>query len=147
MRQDQDSSRRQWFQQLEQATHQSSVALSELIDHLAFNADGLIPVITQDAESKTVLMHAWMNKTALLSTLDTGFVTYWSRSRQQLWKKGESSGHFQQLISMAVDCDGDTLLCLVQQTGPACHTGRPNCFYLAVDSQKQTVVVQGNAGQ
>jgi len=75
------------------------------------------------------LMHAWMNAQALALTLETGNVTYWSRSRQSLWRKGETSGHTQRLVEAFVDCDGDTLLLKVDQTGPACHTGAPNCFF------------------
>jgi phosphoribosyl-AMP cyclohydrolase len=117
------------------------------INELAFNQDGLIPVITQDAESKNVLMFAWINRESLEVTLDTGRMTYWSRSRQQLWKKGESSGHIQSLVSMSFDCDGDCILCLVDQAGPACHTGRPNCFYLSVNADDNKVVVVGDMPQ
>ena len=99
---------------------------------VAYNSDGLIPVIAQDATSKNVLMMAWMNKEALRLTLETREVTYWSRSRQKLWRKGETSGHVQKLVSLALDCDGDTILIMVNQTGPACHTGAENCFFKEV---------------
>ncbi|MBM7067697.1 phosphoribosyl-AMP cyclohydrolase [Actibacterium sp. 188UL27-1] len=99
---------------------------------LTFDAVGLIPVIAQDAASHEVLMMAWMNAQAVARTLETGRVTYWSRSRQAFWVKGETSGHIQELIEMRLDCDRDCLLVLVRQTGPACHTGRRTCFYTAV---------------
>jgi len=99
---------------------------------LAFDARGLIPAIAQDATSGEVLMMAWMNAEAVARTLGTGRVTYWSRSRQAFWIKGESSGHVQHLVEMRVDCDRDCLLLLVDQTGPACHTNRRSCFYTAV---------------
>lgn len=96
---------------------------------LTFDARGLIPAIAQDAASGEVLMMAWMNAEAVARTLATGRVTYWSRSRAAFWVKGETSGHVQELVSMAVDCDRDCLLVQVKQTGPACHTGRRSCFY------------------
>jgi phosphoribosyl-AMP cyclohydrolase len=86
-------------------------------------------------------MLAWMNKAALSETLATGYVTYWSRSRNQRWVKGETSGHTQELVSLSIDCDGDAILCQVNQTGAACHTGRKHCFYLQVDTQRQIVRV------
>lgn len=94
-----------------------------------FNADGLVPVIAQSAATGVVLMLAWMNRTTLEETLSTGHVTYWSRSRQKVWRKGESSGNVQRLVEAFVDCDGDTLLLKVDQLGPACHTGAPACFF------------------
>lgn len=99
---------------------------------LKYNADGLIPAIAQEAETGEVLMMAWMNAGAVERTLNTGCVTYWSRSRQSFWVKGETSGHVQELVDFRVDCDRDCLLVLVKQTGPACHTNRRNCFYTAV---------------
>jgi phosphoribosyl-AMP cyclohydrolase len=99
---------------------------------LLFNEAGLVPVIAQDDVSGEVLMMAWMNVDALKRTLDTGRVTYWSRSRQAFWIKGESSGHVQELVDLRVDCDRDCLLVRVRQTGPACHTNRRSCFYTAV---------------
>lgn len=94
-----------------------------------FNADGLVPVIAQSATTGAVLMLAWMNRATLEETLSTGHVTYWSRSRQKVWRKGESSGNIQRLVEAFVDCDGDTLLLKVDQLGPACHTGAPACFF------------------
>ena len=101
-------------------------------ESLAFNDKGLIPAIAQDADSGEVLMMAWMNAEAVARTLETGRVTYWSRSRQAFWVKGESSGHVQELVDLRVDCDRDCILLLVRQTGPACHTNRRTCFYTAV---------------
>ncbi len=99
---------------------------------LKFNEAGLIPAIAQDEETGEVLMMAWMNAQSIERTLDTGRVTYWSRSRQAFWVKGESSGHAQELVDFRVDCDRDCLLIVVKQTGPACHTNRRSCFYTAV---------------
>jgi phosphoribosyl-AMP cyclohydrolase len=99
---------------------------------LTFNDAGLIPAIAQDATSREVLMLAWMNADSIAQTLATGRVTYWSRSRQAFWIKGETSGNVQKLVDFRFDCDQDCLLVLVDQTGPACHTGRRDCFYRAV---------------
>lgn len=99
---------------------------------LKFDADGLIPCIAQDADNGDVLMMAWMNASAVVRTLDTGRVTYWSRSRQAYWIKGETSGNVQELVDLRVDCDRDCLLALVRQTGPACHTNRRSCYYTAL---------------
>ena len=137
--------KRAYFEELEQASDNTSINLSEVIDKLAFNEQGLIPAITQDANTKDVLMFAWMNRESLELTLSTKRVTYWSRSRKQLWIKGETSGHTQELISMSFDCDGDVILCEVNQSGAACHTGRPDCFYLKVDIEQQKVVISGDA--
>ena len=100
--------------------------------NLTFNDQGLIPAIAQEAATGEVLMMAWMNSEAVRRTLESGRVTYWSRSRQAFWVKGETSGHVQELVELRVDCDRDCLLVLVRQTGPACHTGRRSCFYTAV---------------
>ncbi len=101
-----------------------------LLAAVAWNADGLVPAIAQDAASGAVLMLAWMNREALALTLAERRAVYWSRSRQKLWRKGEESGHVQHLRDIRLDCDGDTLLLLVEQVGGiACHTGRPNCFF------------------
>lgn len=105
---------------------------NDIIAKLKFNEQGLIPAIAQQHDTKEVLMLAWMNADSIRETLATGQVTYWSRSRQALWRKGESSGHTQKLVEFRYDCDADTLLLLVDQTGPACHTNRPNCFFYAV---------------
>lgn len=99
---------------------------------LVYNDAGLIPAIAQDETSGEVLMMAWMNAEAVARTLGTRKVTYWSRSRQSFWVKGESSGHVQELVDFRVDCDRDCLLVVVRQTGPACHTNRRSCFYTAV---------------
>jgi len=99
---------------------------------LKYNDAGLIPAIAQDAQSGEVLMMAWMNAESVARTLETGKVTYWSRSRQSFWVKGESSGHAQALVDFRYDCDEDCILVLVNQTGPACHTNRRSCFYRAV---------------
>lgn len=109
-------------------------ALSLVLENLAFDEKGLIPVIAQDHRSRDVLMMAWMNREAIERTLASGDMTYWSRSRSRLWRKGETSGHHQRLKTMRIDCDGDTLLCDVEQHGAACHTGRQTCFYLQVDA-------------
>ena len=101
-------------------------------DTLSYNAAGLIPAIAQEAATGEVLMMAWMNAAAVARTLESGRVTYWSRSRQAFWVKGESSGHVQELVEMRVDCDRDCLLLQVRQTGPACHTNRRSCFYTAL---------------
>ena len=98
---------------------------------LVYDAAGLIPCIAQD-EDGAVLMMAWMNAEAVARTLDTGRVTYWSRSRQAFWIKGQTSGHVQELVDLRVDCDRDCLLAVVRQTGPACHTNRRSCFYTSV---------------
>jgi phosphoribosyl-AMP cyclohydrolase len=100
-----------------------------LLDGVRFDAAGLVPVITQDHRTGEVMMMAWMNRASLVETLKTGRLCYWSRSRQELWRKGDTSGHVQHLIEMRLDCDGDTLLALIEQTGAACHTGASNCFY------------------
>ncbi|WBU57953.1 phosphoribosyl-AMP cyclohydrolase [Paracoccus sediminicola] len=108
---------------------------------LRFDANGLIPAIAQDAESGDVLMMAWMNEESVRRSLDSGRVTYWSRSRQSFWVKGESSGHVQKLIELRVDCDSDCLLVLVEQQGPACHTNRRSCFYTAIRDGKEVEIL------
>ncbi|MDB6179760.1 phosphoribosyl-AMP cyclohydrolase [Paracoccus fistulariae] len=108
---------------------------------LTYDARGLIPAIAQDAETAEVLMMAWMNAEAVARTLATGRVTYWSRSRQSFWIKGESSGHIQELVEMRVDCDGDALLVLLRQTGPACHTNRRSCFYTAIREGEEVEIM------
>jgi phosphoribosyl-AMP cyclohydrolase len=100
-----------------------------LIDAIKFNEAGLVPAIAQDATTGRVLMMAWMNEEAVRATLATGFAHYYSRSRQKQWQKGESSGHVQKIVDIYLDCDGDTLLLTIEQTGPACHTNRASCFY------------------
>ena len=115
-------------------------------ESLKWNADGLIPAVAQDAQSGEVLMLAWMNAEALTRTLETGRVTYWSRSRQAFWVKGESSGHVQELVEMRIDCDRDCLLLLINQTGPACHTNRRSCFYTALRDWEETEIMAPMAG-
>jgi phosphoribosyl-AMP cyclohydrolase len=112
-----------------------------ILDRIAFNSDGLVPVIAQQHDTGEVLMLAWMSREAVAETLETGRVCYWSRSRQALWRKGESSGQVQRLISLRLDCDGDTLLVLVDQTGVACHTGRRTCFFTDVEDGSETAPV------
>ena len=102
------------------------------LSDIKFNKDGLIPVIAQCVNSGTVLMMAWMNEEALKKTIDTNDMYYFSRSRQKLWQKGETSGHFQKLIELRLDCDNDTILALIEQTGAACHTGTKSCFFKTI---------------
>lgn len=109
-----------------------------MIDAVAFNESGLVPVIAQDAISKQVLMVAWMNREALQETIDTGRAVYYSRSRSRLWRKGEESGHVQNVKELRLDCDSDVILMQVEQVGGiACHTGRAHCFYKKLDAQGQ----------
>ncbi len=115
---------------------------TKISDAIAFNADGLVPAIAQQHDTGEVLMMAWMNADSIADTLATGRVCYWSRSRGKLWRKGETSGHEQHLTEMRIDCDGDTLLLLVDQTGPACHTNRHNCFYRAVRDGKLATIAE-----
>src|ERR1044071_1915738 len=102
-------------------------------EHLKFNADGLIPAIVQEQSPGRVLMMAWMNRASLEKTLETGKTHFWSRSRQKFWMKGETSGHVQQVRDVAFDCDGDTLLIQVEQTGAACHEGYKSCFFRSAE--------------
>lgn len=108
---------------------------------LVYNEKGLIPAIAQEAETGEVLMMAWMNAEAVMQTLDTRRVTYWSRSRQSFWVKGESSGHTQELVEFRVDCDRDCVLVRVRQIGPACHTNRRSCFYTSVENGAEVEVM------
>lgn len=107
-------------------------ATDAVLAAIRFDANGLVPAIAQQHDSGEVLMMAWMNSDSVRETLATGRVCYYSRSRKALWRKGETSGQTQHLKDLRVDCDGDTLLLLVHQVGVACHTGRRNCFFLAV---------------
>lgn len=107
----------------------TQLAPDQFIANVKFDAQGLVTTVAQDAKDGRVLMVAWMNRDALTRTLTTRDVTYWSRSRSELWRKGETSGHTQRLVEAWIDCDGDTLLLKVDQTGPACHTGEPTCFF------------------
>jgi phosphoribosyl-AMP cyclohydrolase len=105
------------------------------IDGVAWNADGLVPAVAQDAKSGEVLMLAWMNREALAKTVETGEAVYWSRSRRRLWRKGEESGHVQKVRELRLDCDADTVLLQVEQLGGiACHTGRESCFYRKLEN-------------
>lgn len=104
-------------------------------DNVKFDEKGLVPVVVQDVKTNSVLMLAYMNRESLLITLETGNMTYFSRSRQKLWRKGETSGHYQTLKEMKIDCDGDTLLAIVSQEGPACHTGNYSCFFESLYGQ------------
>ncbi len=105
--------------------------MNPLLTAIAFNADGLVPAIAQQHDTGEILMMAWMNAAAVEETLATGQACYFSRSRNRLWRKGETSGQTQKLIELRLDCDGDTILLLVEQTGVACHTGRRSCFFRA----------------
>lgn len=107
---------------------------------LRYDEKGLIPCVAQDHASGEVLMLAWMNRAALEQTLATGKVTYWSRSRSAFWVKGETSGHHQKLVELRVDCDRDSLLVLVEQEGPACHTNRRSCFYTAIRNGAEVIL-------
>ncbi len=107
-------------------------AIDEALAALTFDAQGLVPAIAQQHETGEVLMMAWMDRNAVAETMRTGRVCYWSRSRKAPWRKGDTSGHIQTLVDLRIDCDGDTLLVLVDQQGVACHTGRHNCFFRAV---------------
>jgi len=111
----------------------STAFVEDFIKQLTFNEDGLIPAIAQQHDTGEVLMMAWMNEVSIRESLSNNRVCYWSRSRQKLWRKGESSGQIQMLKGFRIDCDADTLLLEVDQTGPACHTGRRSCFYRVVD--------------
>ena len=102
-----------------------------LLDAIAWNAAGLVPAVAQQHDTGEVLMLAWMDRAAVEATLATGRVTYFSRSRNALWRKGDTSGHTQRLVELRLDCDGDALLVLVDQVGAACHTGRRDCFFRA----------------
>lgn len=107
-----------------------------IMDKVKFNKDGLVPAVTQDIRTDEVLMLAYMNEEALKKTIETGMAHYYSRSRQKLWLKGETSGHFQKIRSISIDCDGDTLLLKVEQTGAACHTGHHSCFFTRLEANE-----------
>ena len=110
------------------------------LDQVKWNDDGLVAAIAQDALSGRVLMMAWMNKESLQLSISSGDAIYWSRSRSKLWRKGESSGHWQSLIELRIDCDGDVLLASVNQEGAACHTERRSCFYLKFEDNKVRII-------
>lgn len=128
-----------WFKAIEGSAEGSQFPVVDVVAELTFDQDGLLPVIVQDVHSRQVLMFAWMNREALTETLATQTMCYFSRSRQQLWRKGESSGHVQRLRSLRTDCDGDVLLAEVEQTGAACHTHRTSCFYLKFEGEQVKV--------
>ena len=128
------------WRQLEEAERGERRPLEAVVTAMPWNSDGLVTAVAQQHDTGEVLMLAWMNREALRETLDTWRVCYWSRSRQALWRKGESSGHRQRLIEARLDCDGDAVLLLVDQQGPACHTGRPNCFYNAIRDDAVEVI-------
>jgi len=118
-----------------------SLQADSWLDAITWNQYGLVPVIAQEVGSKDVLMMAWMNREALLATLRLGEAVYWTRSRQKLWHKGEESGHTQKVKEIRLDCDGDTILLMVEQKdGIACHTGEHSCFFLQWDSDKSAWV-------
>ena len=110
----------------------AGTVIANVIAEIAFDRDGLVPAIAQQHDTGEVLMVAWMNRAALEETLRTGNVCYWSRSRMRLWRKGETSGQTQRLVEFRLDCDGDSVLLLVEQKGVACHTGRRTCFFRAL---------------
>lgn len=124
------------FKEHEREQNGFSVPLAEALDALRFNDEGLVPAIARQHDTGEVLMLAWMSREALDITLREGRVCYYSRSRAALWRKGESSGQVQRLVALRIDCDGDTVLLDVDQTGPACHTGRRDCFYWKADGDR-----------
>ncbi len=121
-------------------TEKAEAALPKVLDAIKFNDDGLVPAIAQQFDTGEVLMMAWMDRDAVTETLTTGRVCYWSRSREKLWRKGETSGQTQALKDFRWDCDADTLLVLVDQAGVACHTGRRNCFFNAIRDGEPAVI-------
>lgn len=118
--------------------------VDDILAALQFNEAGLIPAVAQQYDTKDVLMLAWMNAESVRETLATGRVCYWSRSRRSLWRKGETSGHVQTLVEFRYDCDADAVLLLVDQTGAACHTNRPSCFFHAVRGEEIEIISQTN---
>lgn len=114
------------------ATTYQQPAIDTMVGAIAFDAQGLVPAIAQQHDTGEVLMMAYMDRNAVAETMRTGRVCYWSRSRKGPWRKGDTSGHIQTLVDFRVDCDGDTVLVLVEQKGVACHTGRHNCFFRAI---------------
>ncbi len=130
------------FERMEHGALGQKFDFNSVFEQIKWNQDDLIPAITQDHHTKDVLMMAWVNAESLIETLTSKQVCYWSRSRKCLWRKGESSGHRQHLIEARLDCDGDSLLFLVNQIGPACHTQRPNCFYLGLKGDQVEILTQ-----
>ncbi len=131
----------EFYKTLEAAGVDTVQPLADALSALKYNEAGLVPAIAQDEQTGEVLMLAWMNRTAIDETLRQGRVTYYSRSRSELWRKGDTSGHIQRLKKMRIDCDGDALLLSVVQEGPACHTHRESCFYLEVDTANTQIIV------
>ena len=123
-------------------SQRTSPGVEKILDAIDFNADGLVPAIAQQHDSGEVLMLAWMNREAVAETLASGRVSYYSRSRRALWRKGERSGQTQALKDFRLDCDGDTVLLLVEQTGVACHTGRRSCFFNAVRDGEIEIIAE-----
>ncbi len=123
-------------------TSVGKTGIKAVLAEIAFNGDGLVPAIAQQHDSGEILMMAWMDADAVRETLETGRVCYWSRSRGALWRKGESSGQVQALVEMQIDCDGDTLLLKVDQTGVACHTGTRACFFRAVRDNGLEIIAE-----
>ena len=126
------------LKQTERLAVGEGMPLTEALDGLRWNADGLVPAIAQQHDTGEVLMMAWMNRQALEETLRTGRVCYWSRSRQKLWRKGETSGNVMRVIELRLDCDGDTILAIVEPCGPACHTGERTCFHRSLWGAKDS---------
>ena len=118
----------------------SAQSFDDVLGAIAFDGAGLVPAIAQQHDTGEVLMQAWMSREAVAETLRTGRVCYWSRSRKAPWRKGDTSGHIQTLVDLRIDCDGDTLLVLVDQTGVACHTGRRSCFFTAIRGGARTII-------
>ncbi len=114
--------------------------VARILGMIAFGADGLVPAIAQQRDTGQVLMLAWMTRAALRETLETGWATYWSRSRKTIWRKGETSGHRQRVREFRFDCDNDTVLMIVEQAGVACHTGRMSCMFNAVRDGKLEII-------
>ena len=118
------------------ATTYPAAAIEAMLAEIRFDPQGLVPAIAQQHDSGEVLMMAWMDRAAVVETMQSGRACYWSRSRKAPWRKGDTSGHIQTVVDFRVDCDGDTVLMLVDQTGVACHTGRHNCFFRAIRGGK-----------
>ena len=118
------------------ATTYPAAAIEAMLAEIRFDTQGLVPAIAQQHDTGEVLMMAWMDRDAVIETMTTGRACYWSRSRKASWRKGDTSGHVQTVVDFRVDCDGDTVLMLVDQTGVACHTGRHNCFFRAIRGGK-----------
>lgn len=118
------------------ATTYPAAAIEAMLAEVRFDPQGLVPAIAQQHDTGEVLMMAWMDRNAVVETMQTGRACYWSRSRKAPWRKGDTSGHIQTVVDFRIDCDGDTVLMLVDQTGVACHTGRHNCFFRALRGDK-----------